>query len=285
LPGGLTLRMQPRANTGRDGYDSYVFPCDPNSPLWLDIPGEHLKMFNGGFGGVMVSDHDMLINRPALTLAKSGNDLKNAALCAAPAGNGMLLISRIQTRGRLCAIADASGLYAPRVDPVAQQYVLNLLTTAMQARICVQLDPQRVVASSGSDGPLAAALAVDGDPGTRWSSDSSDPQWIALDLGRVRCERRCLNWETAFGKAYEILLSRDGRQWQTMFGRKTDRVAWRKSASPPCPRVISVCSAPNAVLTGVTRFGSLRRVWRTANESLGAIRKGGGREAGRLPAL
>ena len=32
-------------------------------------------------------------------------------------------------------------------------------------------------------GRYPASNAVDGDPGTRWSSAFSDPQWIAVDLG------------------------------------------------------------------------------------------------------
>ena len=58
-----------------------------------------------------------------------------------------------------------------------------------------------VVASSveDNDPDLAADKAVDGYPNTRWSSQYSDPQWIAVDLGsRHVISRVVLEWEAAF---------------------------------------------------------------------------------------
>src|SRR5690606_35870306 len=40
-----------------------------------------------------------------------------------------------------------------------------------------------VTASSVENAAFPASNAVDGDPGTRWSSAFSDPQWIRIDLG------------------------------------------------------------------------------------------------------
>ena len=38
--------------------------------------------------------------------------------------------------------------------------------------------------------------AVDGDPGTRWASEFSDPEWIYVDLGEsVEIGAVLLNWE------------------------------------------------------------------------------------------
>ena len=54
--------------------------------------------------------------------------------------------------------------------------------------------------------------AVDGDPHTRWSSEFSDPQWIAVDLGEVR---RSPAWSSsgkaAYAKAYALEVSLDGK--------------------------------------------------------------------------
>jgi hypothetical protein len=45
----------------------------------------------------------------------------------------------------------------------------------------------RAAAASSVEGPgLPAANAVDGNPGTRWSSRFSDAEWIAVDPGSVR---------------------------------------------------------------------------------------------------
>ncbi|OLB77627.1 MAG: hypothetical protein AUI14_15570 [Actinobacteria bacterium 13_2_20CM_2_71_6] len=50
--------------------------------------------------------------------------------------------------------------------------------------------------------------AVDGNPGTRWSSAWSDPQWMQVDLGSVQPITRVkLNWEVAYASAYQIQVS------------------------------------------------------------------------------
>lgn len=58
----------------------------------------------------------------------------------------------------------------------------------------------------------------DGDMGTRWSSEYSDPQWIYVDLGASYwINRVVLYWETAYGKSYEIQVSNDASNWTTVF--------------------------------------------------------------------
>jgi hypothetical protein len=64
--------------------------------------------------------------------------------------------------------------------------------------------------------------AVDGNVGTRWSTPNSDPQWLQIDLGAVTsvCRVR-LNWEVAYGKAYQIQLSNDASAWTTIYSTST----------------------------------------------------------------
>jgi hypothetical protein len=63
-----------------------------------------------------------------------------------------------------------------------------------------------------------AADAVDGQPATRWSSEFSDPQWIAVDLGTPRRISRVeLQWERACAKAYAVEVSDDGQQWKEVY--------------------------------------------------------------------
>ena len=59
---------------------------------------------------------------------------------------------------------------------------------------------------------------MDGNSGTRWSSQFSDPQWLQVDLGSSQsiCEVT-LNWETASGKAYQIQTSNDAANWTTIY--------------------------------------------------------------------
>jgi hypothetical protein len=63
-----------------------------------------------------------------------------------------------------------------------------------------------------------AELAVDGNPSTRWSSEFSEPQWLAVDLGAPQTiSRITLLWEAAFAKAYSIEFSLDGQTWQEVY--------------------------------------------------------------------
>jgi len=72
--------------------------------------------------------------------------------------------------------------------------------------------------SSNENSSLVAANAFDGNPTTRWSSQFSDPQWLQVDLGSVQTIGRVvLNWEGAYGKAYQLQTSNDGSTWTTIY--------------------------------------------------------------------
>jgi F5/8 type C domain/Ricin-type beta-trefoil lectin domain/Putative Ig domain len=77
-------------------------------------------------------------------------------------------------------------------------------------------------ASSLENAGFTAADAVDGNLGTRWSSAFSDPQWLEVDLGSTQsiCQVT-LNWETAYGKAFQIQTSPDGSTWTTIYSTTT----------------------------------------------------------------
>ncbi len=63
-----------------------------------------------------------------------------------------------------------------------------------------------------------AEFAVDGNHDTRWSSEFSDPQWIAVDLGSTQTVSRVdLAWEAACAKSYEIQVSTDGERWKQVY--------------------------------------------------------------------
>ena len=131
LTESLKIRLSKREDRDKGGYDSYVFPEDPVHPVFASLSPEHFRMFNGGYGGEMVSQHDLEIPSPHTVLARCGMHLRVLALAEIVSGRGRVLISRIQTRGRLVKNSDGRDLYARRVDPVAQQYVLNLLSHAV----------------------------------------------------------------------------------------------------------------------------------------------------------
>ena len=60
--------------------------------------------------------------------------------------------------------------------------------------------------------------AVDGFADTRWSSEFSDPQWLAIDLGTAsRISRVVLDWEHACAQSYSIQVSQDGSSWTDVY--------------------------------------------------------------------
>jgi beta-glucosidase len=60
--------------------------------------------------------------------------------------------------------------------------------------------------------------ATDGDPGTRWSSAFSDPQWLEVDLGSP--QNICsigIEWEAAYATAFSIQVSDNNSTWTTVY--------------------------------------------------------------------
>lgn len=65
-------------------------------------------------------------------------------------------------------------------------------------------------ASSSNNALQPAINAIDGNLGTRWESEFSDPQWISIDLGAsYDIGQVVLNWEPAFASSYEIQITDD----------------------------------------------------------------------------
>jgi hypothetical protein len=82
----------------------------------------------------------------------------------------------------------------------------------------VNLALKRFTFASSVEGPgLEPMRAVDGSLSTRWSSQFSDPQWIAVDLGQaIDITRVVLRWEMAYGADYQIQVSNDKSTWSTV---------------------------------------------------------------------
>jgi hypothetical protein len=85
--------------------------------------------------------------------------------------------------------------------------------------------PGRPAASASSiyNDDYTAEKAVDGNPGTRWSSGLpyGKPEWLQIDFGAARTiSKVVIRWE-AFAKGYELLVSNDGRRWTSIY--TTDR--------------------------------------------------------------
>ncbi|MFJ2594935.1 discoidin domain-containing protein [Streptomyces erythrochromogenes] len=99
---------------------------------------------------------------------------------------------------------------------VAALLVLLPGSSTAQAAPVLLSQGKPATASSVEGAGTPAAAAVDGDNGTRWSSQFADPQWIQVDLGApARLSQVVLRWETAHARAYRIELSTNGTDWTT----------------------------------------------------------------------
>ena len=77
-------------------------------------------------------------------------------------------------------------------------------------------------ASSIQGAGYPASAAVDGSLTTRWSSAFSDPQWLQVDLGSTQSICKVvLNWEAAYGKAFQIQTSPDTTTWTSIYSTTT----------------------------------------------------------------
>ena len=103
---------------------------------------------------------------------------------------------------------------APTVTPVPTATPLPTVTPTLQ-----NLALHKSATCSGNESDtLTTVNLTDGNTGTRWSSNFVDQAWVSIDLGRVASVQKLhLNWEAAYGKQYEILMSTDGVNFQSVY--------------------------------------------------------------------
>ncbi|MFD7308144.1 discoidin domain-containing protein [Promicromonospora sp. NPDC059942] len=138
--------------------------------------------------------------------------------------------TRLRRRTRAGAAALATGLLAAAalVVPAASAPAAPAPAApapAAPAPAAAQAEPVllsqgRPATASSVENPdyTPASAAVDGDLGTRWASEFSDPQWIRVDLGRsATLDHVELVWESAYSKSYQFQVSADGSSWSTVY--------------------------------------------------------------------
>jgi uncharacterized protein YjdB len=92
------------------------------------------------------------------------------------------------------------------VEPLGENLALNKPATS----------------SSLENGGFVNANVNDGNPGTRWASLFTDPQWVSIDLLQLYTIKKVvLNWEAAAALNYEIQVSTDGANWQSIYTTTT----------------------------------------------------------------
>jgi hypothetical protein len=78
------------------------------------------------------------------------------------------------------------------------------------------------------------ANAIDGNLGSRWSSDFNDNAWITVDLGQpMLFDRVVLNWENAYGKAYLIQAMDTNGNWTNIIPQRAGAGGIEDISLPP----------------------------------------------------
>ena len=82
----------------------------------------------------------------------------------------------------------------------------------------VNLALNKPVTVSSTQSGYPGSNAVDGNTATRWSSASSDPQWIYVDLlTNYNISEVDLYWEAAYATSFQIQVSPDAANWTTIY--------------------------------------------------------------------
>ena len=124
------------------------------------------------------------------------NELK-LELYANQTGVGEVVVQAQDTNGKTVSSSFTVSLYDPGSDDL--------------------LLYRRAYSSSDENSEHPAVFAIDGNEETRWSSNYSDDQWIAVELEEAKTIQKVkLHWEAAYSENYEIQISQDGADWTTM---------------------------------------------------------------------
>jgi beta-glucanase (GH16 family) len=108
-------------------------------------------------------------------------------------------------------------------------------------------------ASSAENVAFPAFAAVDGDPGTRWSSAFGDPQWIQVDLGQTATiSQVALSWESAYSTAFQLQTSTDGTNWSQLYSTATGAGGNQTLTVSGSGRYVRLLSTARATQWGVS---------------------------------
>jgi parallel beta-helix repeat protein len=135
---------------------------------------------------------------------------------------------------------------------VATSLLLLLLAAPSFAQTNIALG-KPAVASSVETSALAAAKAVDGSTGTRWSSAFAEPQWLYVDLGAPHSVSRVvLRWEAAYAVAYRLEVSQDAQTWTAFHSTTAGKggVETISPASAPVGRYVRIYCQTRTVIWG-----------------------------------
>ncbi|MCR5738094.1 MAG: discoidin domain-containing protein [Eubacterium sp.] len=157
----------------------------------------------------------------SISSATKGVEIRYTTDGSTPNQNSKLYVPtvKISNTTTLKAVAYRKGMIAS--DVATATYTIDgsgQPEPPVQPPVEGNLAEGKTTTSSGDEnGAMASANAVDGNAGTRWSSNFSDDAWVTVDLGATySISRVVLTWEAAYGKAYKIQVSTNGNDWTTV---------------------------------------------------------------------
>ncbi len=116
---------------------------------------------------------------------------------------------------RISALTRSDGKYGISL------YEIKVYGTTVQMGTSTEITYMAIsnaVASSGT-----AGLAVDGDSATYWQGNQNDGEWIYVDLGGIsKVDGLFIEWEAAYASVYNVDISTDGANWETMHTEYSD---------------------------------------------------------------
>jgi mannan endo-1,4-beta-mannosidase len=121
--------------------------------------------------------------------------------------------------GREVAITDQYSIQNTAVRPASMTGTTPAPTATPVPTPEGNLALNRPVQVSGVEkSGMEGGNAVDGNMNTRWASQVGDPGWIYVDLGgQTDITRVMIYWEAAYSKQYQIQVSNDANNWQTLY--------------------------------------------------------------------
>jgi beta-glucosidase-like glycosyl hydrolase len=117
------------------------------------------------------------------------------------------------------------------------------------------LDEPTTASSTQDATDYPAPMATDGDPGTRWSSAASDPQWLEVDLGSQQqiCGIGVL-WEAAYASAFQVQVSTDNSNWTNVYSTTTGTGGNQKFTVSTTARYVRMYGTVRATQFGYSIF-------------------------------
>jgi len=137
--------------------------------------------------------------------------------------------------------------------------VLTLLAASLALAADEQLPPRsewRATASAPARGGLSPAMAIDGNPSTKWDGTFTPGNWFQLDMGGdARIGGVILQWDEAYAPEYKIQYSVDGQHWQTAYETSDSDGGVEYALFPSVrARYLRLVSPPNSANGGVSLF-------------------------------